>query len=62
MPLCCFLAHIMSYGGLSPSVIRFYLCQASSHFVSYIRVYLLFDCLKNRTDLESIELNHFPQN
>ena len=41
MTLCCFLAQITSYGSLFPSAIRFYLCQASSHFVSYIRVYLL---------------------
>lgn len=42
MTLCCFLAQITSYGSLLHSVIQFYLCQASSHFVSYIRVYLPF--------------------
>ena len=46
MTLCCFLAQIMSYGSLLPSVIQFYLCQASSHFVSYIRVYLLLTAWK----------------
>lgn len=40
MTLCCFLAQIMSYGSFPSFAIQFYLCQASSHFVSYIRVYL----------------------
>lgn len=36
----CFLAQIMSYGSLRSFAIQFYHRQASSHFVSYMRVYL----------------------